>query len=48
MLLALYVTETPLVSLRLPSGSLRTPQTDARDSARLDACPSHQRVRVFR
>jgi len=40
--------ETPPVSLWLPSGSLRTPQTGARDSARLDACSSHQRVCVFR
>ena len=38
------ITETPPVSLRLPSGSLRTPQTGARDSAMLDACSSHQRM----
>jgi len=43
-----YVTETPPVSLRLPSGSLRIPQTGAPDSARRDACSSHQRVCVFR
>jgi len=36
----------PPVSLRLPSGSLRTPQTCAQSSARLDACSSHQRVCV--
>ena len=41
-------TETPPVSLRLLSGSLRIPQTGARDSARLNACSSHQRVCVFR
>jgi len=40
------VTETSPVYLRLPSGSLRIPQTGARDSARLDACSSHQRVCV--
>ena len=42
------VTETPPVSLRLPSGSLRIPQTGAPDSARLDTCSSHQCVCVFR
>ena len=39
---------TPPVSLRLPSGSLRIPQTGAPDGARLDACSCHQRVCVFR
>ena len=42
------VTETRPVSLRLPTGSVRNPQTGAPDSARLDACSSHQRVCVFR
>jgi len=41
------VTETPPVSLRLFFGSLRTPQSAAPDSARLDGCSSHQRVCVF-
>ena len=40
------VTETPPVSLRLPYGSLRNPQTGARDSVRLEACSSRQRVCV--
>jgi len=42
------VTETPPVSLRLPPGSRRIPQTGTSDGARLDACSSHQRVCVFR
>ena len=36
----------PPVFLRIPSGSLGIPQTGVPDSARLDACASHQRVCV--
>ena len=38
----------PPVSLQLPFGSFGDPPTGAPDSARLDACSSHQRVCVFR
>ena len=41
-----HVTETPPVSMRLPSGSFSDPQTGAPESARLVACFLHQRVCV--